>query len=234
MALNCPRPRQYSPMCRNPAPRVFVSVADPARCTLHDSQPSAGVWRMSRSQRRNRSDPLIPLIRGPSELCNRCSCAHFRALRGCRLLSIASPCSFLPSKQVILDDDIDSSHAVPPPNFFPLFVRPAIIRNADLENSIAGFCHLRGNLRFKPKPVLFNGKVMQEFAPKHFVTCLHVGEVQVCKHVGEQREKSVSHHMPEVNQAMRAAAQEPGTEHNVGTILQNRGKKDGIFSRVVL
>jgi len=75
---------------------------------------------------------------------------------------------------------------------------------------------------------------MQEFAPKHFVTCLHVGEVQVCKHVGEQREKSVSHHMPEVNHAMRAAAQEPGTEHNVGTILQNRGKKDGIFSRVVL
>ena len=60
---------------------------------------------------------------------------------------------------------------------------------------------------------------MQEFAPKHFVTCLHVGEVQVCKHVGEQREKSVSHHMPEVNHAMRSAAQEPGTEHNVGTIL---------------
>ena len=60
---------------------------------------------------------------------------------------------------------------------------------------------------------------MQEFAPKHFVTCLHVGEVQVCKHVGEQREEAVSHHMPEVNHSMRSAPQEPGAKHNIGTIL---------------
>ncbi len=75
---------------------------------------------------------------------------------------------------------------------------------------------------------------MQEFAPKHFVTCLHVSEVQVRTHVGQQREKAVSHHMPEVNHAVRPAAQEPGAEHNVGTILQNRCKKDGVFVRVIL
>ncbi len=40
--------------------------------------------------------------------------------------------------------------------------------------------------------------------------------------------------MPEVNHPMRSAAQEPGTEHNVGTILQNRRKKDGVFDRVIL
>ena len=40
--------------------------------------------------------------------------------------------------------------------------------------------------------------------------------------------------MPEVNHAMRSAAHEPGTEHNVGTILQNRRKKDGVFARVIL
>ena len=33
---------------------------------------------------------------------------------------------------------------------------------------------------------------------------------------------------------MRPAAQEPGTEHNVGTILQNRCKKYGVFIRVIL
>ena len=33
---------------------------------------------------------------------------------------------------------------------------------------------------------------------------------------------------------MRPAAQEPGTEHNIGTILQNRCKKDGVFARVIL
>ena len=33
---------------------------------------------------------------------------------------------------------------------------------------------------------------------------------------------------------MRSAAYEPGTEHNVGTILQNRCKKDGVFVRVIL
>jgi hypothetical protein len=74
---------------------------------------------------------------------------------------------------------------------------------------------------------------MKEFAPKHFVTCLHVGEVQVGAHVGQQREKSVSHHMPKVNHAMRPASQESGTEHNVGAILQNRCKKDGVFVRII-
>ena len=122
----------------------------------------------------------------------------------------------------MLNNHINSSHAVTPSYLFSLFVSSAIIRNADLENPGAGLCHLRGNFRFKPKPVLFNGNAVQEFAPKHFITCFHVSEVQVCKHVGQQREKSVSHHMPEVNYAMRAAAQEPGTENNVGTILQNR------------
>ena len=134
----------------------------------------------------------------------------------------------------MLNNHINSSNAVTPSYLFSLFVRAAIIRNADLVNSGARLCHLRGNLRFKPKPVLFNSNAVQEFAPKHFVTCFHVSEVQVCKHVGEQREKSVSHHMPEVNHAMRPAAHEPGTEHNVGTILQNRRKEDGVFVRVIL
>jgi len=40
--------------------------------------------------------------------------------------------------------------------------------------------------------------------------------------------------MPEVNHAMRSAAQKPGTEHNVGTILQNRCKKNGVFAGVIL
>lgn len=33
---------------------------------------------------------------------------------------------------------------------------------------------------------------------------------------------------------MRPAAQEPGAKHNIGTIFQNRFKKDRIFVRVVL
>ena len=40
--------------------------------------------------------------------------------------------------------------------------------------------------------------------------------------------------MPEVNHPMRSAAQEPGTKHNIGTILQNRCQKDGVFARVIL
>jgi len=119
----------------------------------------------------------------------------------------------------MLNNHINSSHAVTPSYLFSLFVRSAVIRNADLENSGAGFCYLRGNLGFKPKPVLFNGNAVQEFAAKHFVTCFHVSEIQVCKHVGQQREKPVSHHMPEVNHPMRSPAQEPGTEHNIGMIL---------------
>src|SRR5215216_4450541 len=134
----------------------------------------------------------------------------------------------------MLNNHINSSYAVTPSYLFSFFVRSAIVRNADLENSGPGLRYLCGNLRFKPKPVLLNGNAVQEFAPKHFITCFHVSEVQVSEHVGEQREESVSHHMPEVNHSVRSAAQEPGTEHNISTILQNRFKKDGVFTRVIL
>ena len=40
--------------------------------------------------------------------------------------------------------------------------------------------------------------------------------------------------MPEVDHPMRSATQEPGTKHNIGTIFQNRCKKDGILARVIL
>ena len=39
--------------------------------------------------------------------------------------------------------------------------------------------------------------------------------------------------MPEVNNAMRPASQESGTEHNVGAIFQDRCKKDWVFVRVI-
>jgi len=40
--------------------------------------------------------------------------------------------------------------------------------------------------------------------------------------------------MPEVDHPMRSAAQEPGTENNIGMILENRCKKYGVFLWVVL
>jgi len=40
--------------------------------------------------------------------------------------------------------------------------------------------------------------------------------------------------MPEVNYPMRSAAQEPGAKHNIGTVFQNRCKKNGILARIVL
>ena len=134
----------------------------------------------------------------------------------------------------MLNNHINSSYAITPSYLFSLLIRSAIIRNAHFINSGASLRYLRSDLRFEPKPVLFNGNAGQKLAPKHFVTGLHVSEVQVCKHVGQQREKAVSHHMPEVNHAMRPAPQEPGAEHNVGTIFQNRCKKDWVFARVIL
>lgn len=106
----------------------------------------------------------------------------------------------------MFNDDIDSSHAVAPPDLFALFICSAIIRNANLEKSVASLCYLRGNLRFKPKPVLINGNAVEALAPKDFITCFHVSEIQVRKHVREQREKSVAYHMPEVDDAMRSAS----------------------------
>lgn len=40
--------------------------------------------------------------------------------------------------------------------------------------------------------------------------------------------------MPKVNYPVRSAAHEAGAKHNIGTIFQNRCKKDGILARVIL
>ena len=40
--------------------------------------------------------------------------------------------------------------------------------------------------------------------------------------------------MPEVDHAVGAASHESRTEHNVGTTLHDRFKKNGVFTRVIL
>src|SRR5207248_5281454 len=148
------------------------------------------------------------------------------------LFSFSTCC--LSTKEVIFHDCIDRSDPIFPADFLSLSVGSAVIRDADLINPRSSPRNLRDKFGFDAEPFLLDSKAIQEFASKNLVTTLHIGQVQVGKHVREQCEKPVSDHMPEVNHTMSSAAREPGTKHHVSTILQDRSYKDRIFFRVIL
>src|SRR4029077_2643992 len=112
----------------------------------------------------------------------------------------------LSAKEVIFYDCINGSDSVLPANLLSLSVRPAVVGDAHFIDPGSSPRNLRDKLRFDTEPVLLDCDAIQVFAPKNFITRLHIGEVQVSKHVREQCEKSVSHHVPKVNHTMSSAA----------------------------
>src|SRR5688572_7767987 len=96
----------------------------------------------------------------------------------------------------VLHDAPQRPDAVPPSDLLPLLVRPARVGDADLEDPALQARELGGDLRLEAEPVLADGDLLQDLAAEHLVAGLHVREVEVGEHVGEQREEAVPHRVP--------------------------------------
>ncbi len=101
----------------------------------------------------------------------------------------------------------EGAKAVFPADFLAFFVGAAPVADADLINSQAALGHFDGDLWLKAKAVLLDRNRLDNFATEDFVTGFHVAQVDVGEAVRKQGQQAVADRMPEVENAMRAAAQ---------------------------
>ena len=99
--------------------------------------------------------------------------------------------------------------AVFPIHFFAFAISAAVVRNADFVDAASGFGQLGGDFRLETESVFAKIKALHQRRAKRFVARFQIGEVQIRKHVREQRQKSVPDHVPKIKNAMRATAHEP-------------------------
>jgi len=137
------------------------------------------------------------------------------------------------SKQVVLQDAVDSAKAVFPADFFAFFVGAPVVGNAHLINAAARLGDFGGNFWLKAKAVFLNADRLDDFAAKGFVAGFHVAKVNIGHHVRQQRQELVAHHVPKVDHAVGSAAHKARAKYHIGFALQDWLNQNGKLLRVV-
>ena len=73
--------------------------------------------------------------------------------------------------------------------------------------------YLRRDLWFETKTVLHQVDRLDGVSFKELITGLHVRQVQVGEHIGQERQKLITHVMPKVEDPVRSSTHKTGTEH---------------------
>src|SRR5512147_87186 len=134
----------------------------------------------------------------------------------------------------IFHQTIKGAESVLPADLFSLLVSPAPVADAHLIDPEVAARDFDGDLGLEAKAVLFNRDGLDHFAAEYLVTSLHVREVDVGKAIGEQGQEPVANRVPEVEDAVRAAAEEAGTVDDVSFSLDERIEEMRILRRIVL
>jgi len=109
-----------------------------------------------------------------------------------------------------------------PPDLFALRVGTARIADSDLINPEAALGDLHCHFRFEAEAVFLQRDGLNHLAPECFVAGLHIGQVEVGDHVGDQRQKPVSNRVPEIEHPMRPRTDKAGPVHHVGLTALKR------------
>jgi len=135
--------------------------------------------------------------------------------------------------KIILDDAINSSHAVLPANFLPLVIGSAVVGNTNLIDAAVKFSNFSGYFRLKSKPIFLDSDLLNDLAAECLVAGFHVREIEVGKHVAQQCKKSVAHAVPKIYNPMGSATLESAAKHHIGLVLQDWCDHDRIFLWIV-
>jgi len=137
------------------------------------------------------------------------------------------------AEEVIFEDRIQCAKTVAPADFFTFLIRSAMVADADLVDDHVELRNFGGDLGFEAEAVLLDCDPLEHLAFEDLVAGLHVGEVEIGEHVGEQREEFVTHHVPEIDDAVCIAAGEAGAKDDVGLAALDRREQLRVFVGVV-
>src|SRR5690349_5978660 len=102
----------------------------------------------------------------------------------------------------------------------------------DFVNSAAQTRYFDREFRLESETITAKPQRIQDLAPKHFVSNLHICEVQVAEHVAKESQRLVAQVVPEVEHAMRAAMKSI-PEYHVGKTFEDGFEQLGIVARIV-
>ena len=117
--------------------------------------------------------------------------------------------------EIVFDYSINGADAVRPIDLLAFRISPAIVGNAHLVYPTTGAGELGDHFGFDTKAIFFDLNRFDNRSFEGFVARLHIGQVEVGKHVGKKGQKLVGDHMPEKEDAMRSSTHEPGAQNRV-------------------
>lgn len=71
-------------------------------------------------------------------------------------------------------------------------------------DSAIKLCNFGSNFRFETEAVFADSDFIENGFSEYLVTGLHIREINIGEHIGDKRQKSVSHRMPEIEHPVRA------------------------------
>ena len=108
-----------------------------------------------------------------------------------------------------------------------------MVGDGDFVDAGAGVGDLGDDLGFDAEAVFLEGDGLDQFAFENFVAGLHVGEVEIGRHVRQESEKLVAEGVPEVEHAVFVRADEAGAEDRVRLTAENWLEQGGVVRWVV-
>src|SRR6059058_4387808 len=123
-------------------------------------------------------------------------------------------------------------HGVLPADLLPVRVAPPVVGDRHLVDAAAQVRHLGGELGLEAEALRADGQALQDVGPENLVAGLHVGEVQVGAHVGEECEQLVADRVPEHEHPARARVAR--AVDDVGVAVEDRLDEPRVLGGVVL
>jgi hypothetical protein len=140
----------------------------------------------------------------------------------------------LPVEKVVFHQAVHRPDRILHADLLPFFVGSSVIGDAhfvDADLREAG--DLRGHFGFEAEAFLLEPDLLDEFGAEELVAGLHIGQVQVGEHVGEQRQETVPDGVPEKEDAVGLPAHETRAVDYVGKAVEDRLQQDVELLRVI-
>src|SRR5438874_11562317 len=112
------------------------------------------------------------------------------------------------SEYIVFHNGNDGTETIVPANLFPLLVGPSRVGDPYFIDTRSSPCDFSHDFRLKRESILLDRDGVEKIAPEHLITGCDIGEVQIGEHVGQQRQDSIPHHVPEIEDSVRASALE--------------------------